>query len=109
VWYKTPTGVGNMPDIRERWIALAALAAKEQDPAKLKELTDQINDLMDIESLDRLEAARQIDELMYIERLHRLEAASRNDERKRLTTPPKTEASGQNSSQGDNMKRENAD
>jgi hypothetical protein len=38
---------------KERWEELCELAAKEQDPEKLKELTDEINRLLEIK-LNRL-------------------------------------------------------
>jgi hypothetical protein len=68
-----------MPDIRERLMTLAALAASEQDPKKLIEYLCQMNELMDIEDRERLELAKQIDGLKYIELLDRLEAANQID------------------------------
>ena len=35
-----------MRDSEERWKQLCALAAKEQDPAKLRELVREINELL---------------------------------------------------------------
>jgi hypothetical protein len=47
------TGVLMLGKNRERWEELCELAVKEQDPEKLKELTDETNRLLEIK-LNRL-------------------------------------------------------
>ena len=47
-----------MRDSEERWKELCGLAAKEQDPIKLRELIREINDLL-IRKRDRLDAEPQ--------------------------------------------------